>query len=36
MFPLLNVPGVSNPREQCKRRQMQLHLTAVFWHLRED
>lgn len=35
-FTGLNVQGVSNPREQCKRREMQLHLTALFWYLRED
>lgn len=26
----------SGSKQQCKRREMQLHLTAVFWHLRED
>lgn len=35
-FTGLNVQEVSNPREQCKRRDIQLHLTALFWYLRED
>lgn len=29
-FTGLNLQGVSNPREQCKRKEMQLHLTALF------